>query len=164
VLGIGRHTDYAARIVLHLAALPAGAQVTAAQIASSRLLPPAFIRRIIGKLAAAGIVRTSRGAGGGVSLARPAAEISLLDVVTAMEGGLVLNACVDSPTACPLAESCPVQKAWTRATATLAESLGEVRFDALADPTEMHVTRHGYPARHGRADSAASPSAGRRRR
>ncbi len=152
MLGIGRHTDYAARIVLHLAALPDGAQVTAAQIAAARLLPGAFIRRIIGKLAAAGIVRTSRGAGGGVSLGRPAAEISLLDVVVAMEGGLVLNACVDSPTACPLAETCPVQRAWTAATATLAENLAQARFDSLANPAEMHVTRFGYPARLGRRE------------
>ena len=107
MIGIGRHTDYAARIVLHLASLDEGAQVTAAEISAKRLLPPAFVRRIIGKLADAGILRTTRGAGGGVTLARPARKITLLDVVKAMEGGLVLNACVDTPVACPLAFHAP---------------------------------------------------------
>ncbi len=162
MIGIGRHTDYAARIVLHLASLEAGAQVTAGDISAKRLLPPAFVRRIIGKLAEAGIVRTTRGAGGGVSLARPASEISLLDVVTAMEGGLVLNTCVDTPVSCPLAVACPVNKAWCEATEALAGSLGAVRFDRLANPTETAVARTGYPKRPGRR-SQPTPPAGRRR-
>jgi Rrf2 family protein len=162
MIGIGRHTDYASRIVLHLASLGAGAQVTAGDISAKRLLPPAFVRRIIGKLAEAGIVRTTRGAGGGVSLARPPSEISLLDVVTAMEGGLVLNVCVDTPLSCPLAVTCPVNKAWCEATAALTASLGAVRFDRLANPTERSVARAGYPKRPG-SRSQPTPPAGRRR-
>jgi Rrf2 family protein len=132
VLGIGRQTDYAARVVLHLAALGEGAQVQVAEIAARRLLPPAFVRRIVARLAAAGILRTSRGARGGVQLARPAAAISLLDVVLAIEGRIVLNRCVDTPQACPLAAACPVQCAWTDATRALEERLEAVRFSDLA--------------------------------
>lgn len=161
MLGIGRQTDYAARIVLHLASLPFSAQVTADEIADKRLLPAPFIRRIIGRLAAAGVVRTTRGARGGVTLARPAAEISLLDVVTAMEGGVRLNACVDSPTACPLAAQCPVQKAWAAATRTLVTSLAKVRFDTLGATTELPEARLGQPRRRrrpGGADPAPAPA------
>ncbi len=163
MIGIGRHTDYAARIVLHLATLDEGARITAADIAAKRLLPPAFVRRIVGKLADAGILRTTRGAGGGVTLARPAREISLLDVVKAMEGGLVLNACVDTPSACPLAVACPVNKAWCDVTDTLAASLAKVRFDRLAGSAELSVTRNGYP-RGSRRGTPATPPPGRRRR
>jgi Rrf2 family protein len=161
VIGIGRHTDYAARIVLHLASQDAGARITADEIAAKRLLPPAFVRRIIGKLADTGILATTRGAGGGVTLARPAREISLLDVVRAMEGGLVLNACVDSPQACPLAVACPVNKAWCEATDSLAASLAKVRFDRLANSTEAGVTRRGYAKTSRRSSMRAST--GRRR-
>jgi Rrf2 family protein len=147
VLGIGRHTDYAARIVLHLACLPEGTQVTADEISRTRLLPPSFIRRIVGRLAAAGILRTTRGAGGGVTLARPPGEISLFDVVAAMEGGVTINACVDTPRACPLAEACPVQRAWTGVTRSLEAELAAVRFDRLADPLEHRVAHSGYDAR-----------------
>jgi Rrf2 family protein len=132
MLGIGRQTDYAARVVLHLAALGEGAQVQVAEIAAKRLLPPAFVRRVVARLAAAGILRTVRGARGGVQLARPAAEISLLDVVRAIEGRIVLNRCVDTPSACPLAAACPVQCAWTDATRALEERLETVRFSDLA--------------------------------
>jgi Rrf2 family protein len=100
------------------------------------------VRRVIGRLVAAGIVRTLRGAGGGVALARPAAQVSLLDVVQAMEGGVVLNRCVHTRSACPLAESCPVQATWTELTGTLEHELAAVRFDRLARGTRGHVAAH----------------------
>jgi Rrf2 family protein len=145
MLGIARHTDYAARLVLHLAALGEDGRATLKEIAAKRLLPEPFVRRVVGRLATAGIVRTVRGAGGGVRLARPAHEISLLDVVRAMEGGVVLNRCVDSPAACPLSSACPVNRAWTDATRQLEGSLAGVRFSDLATRLESHVAHHGYP-------------------
>lgn len=133
MIGIGRHTDYAARIVLHLASLDEGTQVTAGLLAEEGLLPPAFVRRIIGRLAAAGILRTLRGSGGGVALARNPSDISLLDVVRAMEDGPTLNACVDDASSCPLTAGCPVNRAWAEVTAQLVASLDAVRFDRLAE-------------------------------
>ena len=132
MIRIGRHTDYAARIVLHLACLDEGTQVTAGVLADEGLLPPAFVRRIVGRLAAAGIVRTLRGSGGGVTLARRPADISLLEVVRAMEDGPTLNACVDDASSCPLTVGCPVNRAWAEVTAQLVTSLDAVRFDRLA--------------------------------
>ncbi len=144
MIGIARQTDYAARVVLHLACLEPGAQVTVAEIAKKRLLPAPFVRRVVGKLVAAGILATMRGMGGGVRLARPASEISLLDVVAALEGGITLNRCVDNPKACPLAAACPVQRAWTDATRQLEATLAAVRFDQLATRLERGVTERGY--------------------
>ena len=63
MLGIGRQTDYGARVVLHLAAGEAGVLVHTAEIAAKRLLPKPFVRRVVGSLARAGIVETVRGAG-----------------------------------------------------------------------------------------------------
>jgi Rrf2 family protein len=145
MIGIGRHTDYAARVVLHLASLEPGALAPIATIAERRLLPQPFVRRIVGRLAASGLIETVRGAGGGIRLARPAAEISLLDVVRALEGEIVLNRCVDVPEACPLAESCPVQRQWTRVTRNLEADLAKIRFSELVTNLEEHVTHHGYP-------------------
>lgn len=142
MLGISRRTDYAARLVLHLACLPEGTQVSIRQIADQRLLPVAFVRRLVAELVSAGILRTTRGANGGVSLARPASAISLLELVQTMEGGIVLNHCVDEPKACPLSAFCPVQNAWTGATRALEENLASVRFDALARGTEGHLGAH----------------------
>jgi Rrf2 family protein len=144
MIGIGRQTDYAARIVLHLSALPKGAQATTEDIAKKRLLPRAFMRRIVVRLAAANILRTVRGAGGGIALARPASQISLLDIVTAMEGELMLNACVHQPMACPLSAACPVQRTWTDATKHLHAFLSSVHFDRLGRGIEKKIARSGY--------------------
>jgi Rrf2 family protein len=132
VVSIGKQTDYAARIVLHLADAGGGGRVTARSIAETRLIPPAFVRRIVSRLSAAGIVDTVRGSGGGITLARPAGDISLRDVVEAMEGPLSLNACVREPHACPFSDECPVREAWCRANQALADHLDGVRFEGLA--------------------------------
>jgi Rrf2 family protein len=140
MISIARHTDYAARLVLHLAALGQDVQVTVSDIAKERVLPVAFIRRLVGRLVQAGIVTATRGAGGGIKLARPAAEISLLDVVQAMEGGVALNRCVHGGGGCPLSSQCPIQCVWNTVNAQLKASLAAARFDELArSPTHAHA-------------------------
>jgi Rrf2 family protein len=153
MIGIGRHTDYAARVILHLAALGDDGHVTVREIAEHRLLPPAFVRRIVARLAAAGLVTTIRGQRGGVRLGRPASRISLLDVIRAMEGGVTLSRCVDEPHTCPLAAFCPVQRAWTSATRELERHLGSVLFSDLA--------RGPIPSIRTRARAARGPRATR---
>ena len=142
MLGISRQTDYAARVVLHLACLAPGAKVPIADIAKHRMLPLDFVRRIVGDLVKAGILATSRGSGGGVSLARPAEEISLGEVVHAMEGGIALNHCVSDRRVCPLAAGCPVQSVWVDATQVLDDYLTTVRFSALAQRSASHQPAH----------------------
>jgi Rrf2 family protein len=131
--GVGRHTDYAMRILMHLAALEQGAHTQVKDIAQQRLLPAPFLRRVVARLAAAGILRTTRGNRGGVRLAQPAAAISLLDVVRAMEGGVVLNRCVSTKHACPLGGTCPVLHVWEDATRRVEEHLGGIAIADLAD-------------------------------
>ena len=130
---------------MQLASRPCRPTGRVAASEARRLLPEPFLRRIVGKLAAAGPVVTARGPGDGIRLARPAAEISLLDVVRALEGGVVLNRCVDSPEACPLADACPVQRQWTRVTRNLEADLATVRFSDLATSLEQRVSAVGYP-------------------
>jgi len=142
MLGISRQTDYAVRVVLHLACLEAGAQVSIAEISESRNLPMPFVRRLIKPLVARGILASARGSAGGIRLARPAGEISLLEVVNAMEGGMALNHCADDHKGCPLAAGCPVQSVWVGATRALESHLETVRFDALALGPHGHVVAH----------------------
>jgi Rrf2 family protein len=132
MLSISRQTDYASRVILHLAMLPPGERVTAQDIAEHRLIPPALVRRVITQLANAGLLTTARGSNGGLSLARPASEISLLDVVQAMEGPLALNACAINPQACPLMQACSVHQVWVEAREALMAKLSQSTFDELA--------------------------------
>lgn len=142
MLGISRQTDYAVRVVLHLACLEKGAQVSIAEISESRALPMPFVRRLIKPLVTRGILVSARGSSGGIRLARPAGEISLLEVVNAMEGGMALNHCADADKGCPLSRACPVQSVWVGATRVLENHLDQVHFDALAIGPEGHVVAH----------------------
>ena len=132
MLAVNRETDYAARVILHLALQPPGSRTTARQIAKLRLIPGALVRRVVTRLGAAGLITTTRGNNGGISLARPAAEISLLEVVEAMEGPLALNSCTVEPDLCPLMPVCTVHLAWVEARDVLRKTLSSVSFAALA--------------------------------
>lgn len=132
MLSISRETDYACRVILHLALLPTAARVTAQEIAKKRIIPRALVRRVITRLGKAKLIKTSRGNRGGLRLARPAAQISLLDVVQAMEGTVALNACLLAEYKCPLMKNCPVHLAWEQIQQTFIAELGCVTFDRLA--------------------------------
>ncbi len=142
MMRIARQTDYAARMLLHLASLGDGAATSIAEMAAERLLPVPFVRRVVAQLVGAGILKTTRGAKGGVQLGRPAADISLGDLVEAMEGPIALNDCVHEPNACPFARACPVQKAWVDVSGRLAQHLASIRFDALINATDGHAAAH----------------------
>jgi len=142
MLQIARHTDYAARIVLHLACLGPGAQASIAEIANQRQLPAFFVRRLIGKLVQGGILVSSRGANGGIRLGRPADRITLLDLVRVMEGPIALNHCLESGHTCPFAGSCPVQSVWAEATRVLESALSSATFAALASGPSGHQGAH----------------------
>lgn len=142
MLGIKRETDYAVRTVLHLAALGPGAAVQVREIADQKLLPLSFVRRIVARLGAAGILSTTRGMGGGVELSRPPSSITLLDVCRAMDDDVVLNRCVDGEHTCPFLAGCPARMAWAEATDVLTAHLASVTFEALARRSELHPAAH----------------------
>lgn len=142
MLGIKRETDYAVRTVLHLAALGEGETVQVRDVAQQKILPLSFVRRIVARLSAAGIVATTRGMGGGIQLGRPASEISLLDVCRAMGDAISLNRCLDEVHTCPFADGCAAQNAWASATALLEEHLASVTFEALARKDRKHFAAH----------------------
>jgi Rrf2 family iron-responsive transcriptional regulator len=151
VISVSRKTDYAVRILLHLACLGQEAQVSIATIARIRRMPVSFVRRLIAPLIASGLLTSIRGIRGGVRLGRPAADISLLDVIDVVEGGLALNHCLEVGHTCPLAGGCPVQVAWRGASQVLADHLAGIRLDSLAAGAPGHLDAH-------RSDSAAVPA------
>jgi Rrf2 family protein len=166
MLGIKRETDYAVRTVLHLATVGEKANVQVRDVADERRLPLSFVRRIVARLSASGILETTRGMGGGIRLARPPAEISMLDVVRAMEGSVTLNPCVTEPHFCPLAEVCPAQTAWADATTMLEAHLASVDFGTLAASSRQHVAAHrglaplpGHPSSKGKGAKRPRPAA-----
>ncbi len=132
MLTIRRDSDYAARILLYLAMHPPETCITAREVARQKLIPPGLARSLLTRLAGAGLLVSRRGKGGGFYLGRSPAEISLLEVVEAIEGPVVLNICTEEPLECPLMPQCPVHEAWVDARQRLREHLGRITFELLA--------------------------------
>jgi Rrf2 family protein len=128
---ISRRTDYGVRVIMDLASLPDGARPSTQEIADRQSIPGPFLAKIISTLSVSGLVITYRGAGGGVSLARPASEISLLHVIEALDGPVQLNRCVIEPGACPRDSFCPVHHIWAKAQSELTSLLDNTTFDEL---------------------------------
>ena len=82
------------------------------QIADVQHIPPSFLAKIISQLSIAGLIHTSRGARGGVSLARTPEEISILEVVEAIDGPIALNECTSASGSCQFGEDCPMKPVW----------------------------------------------------
>ena len=85
---VSAKADYAIRAAAELAAVEGSGQLRADKIAEAQDIPIKFLESILLELKHAGIVRSQRGAEGGYALARPAAEISLADVIRAVDGPL----------------------------------------------------------------------------
>lgn len=128
---ITKQADYAVRAVLYLAGLSDGRRAPTSQIARDQKIPPSFLAKIVSQLSVAGMVQTSRGARGGVTLAKDPTDITLLEVIEAIDGPIALNECVTDPTICAFETSCPVHDVWCEAQARLVKDLSGTSFGSL---------------------------------
>jgi Rrf2 family transcriptional regulator, iron-sulfur cluster assembly transcription factor len=128
---INRTTDYAVRAVLYLALQEPGRIIPAAQIARAHSIPPIYIPKVLQALSRAGIVKTSPGRYGGVVLLIKPEKLSLLDVVQAMEGRILLNRCLLRKRECPRDVRCPVHRIWIQVRQDLEEKLGRTKISML---------------------------------
>ncbi len=134
---ITRQADYALRAMLYLARLEPNQRAATSQIAEKKEIPPSFLAKIISQLSIAGLINTSRGARGGVSLARKPEDISLLDVVEAIDGPIMLNECTHDSDACSFGDSCPIHEVWCETQEELVRRLKEATFDALLEREDL---------------------------
>lgn len=134
MLKINRQTDYAVRVVLALVKLGEGARLSSGEIQQQMLIPPALMPRIVAQLARAGLVNTFPGREGGLSLPRPAAQITLRDVVEAFEGPILLSECMQAKGEedCPFRADCPVRSKWGRVQVAMLREMTAITFESLA--------------------------------
>src|ERR671925_477403 len=128
---ITRQADYAVRAVLHLAQLKSGERAATSSVAKEQRIPPSFLAKIISQLSIAGLLHTSRGARGGVTLARDPKDITLLEVVEAIDGPIQINECVAEAGVCPFDDNCPIRSVWCEAQDELVARLRQTDFAQL---------------------------------
>lgn len=147
-----RRTDYGLQAMIFLAAAASGEPgatrfVRAAEIAEGMDLPVNFLRQVLGELARARLVRSAPSSTGGYALARPAAEISVLEIVEALEGSLRDGECAVRGGPCHWERVCPLHPVWSAAREALAS--------ALDDGTLDDVTRRELLLREGKLEAPA---------
>jgi Rrf2 family transcriptional regulator, iron-sulfur cluster assembly transcription factor len=132
MLQLTKSGEYAVRAMVHLSSLPHGTIVSVADISRDWDVPVTFLRKLVTKLGRARMVTSFRGNGGGIALARPAQEITLLDIIEAIEGAMALNICLLSPDACHRSPWCAVHVVWCEAQTKLREVLSSRSLADLA--------------------------------
>jgi Rrf2 family protein len=130
---ITRQADYAMRAVAYLANLGIESRAATSQIAEDQKIPPSFLAKIVSQLSVAGLLQTSRGARGGVSLARSPYDISFLEVVEAIDGPILLNECVADGSACTFGETCTLRPVFCDAQADLVNRLETTSFGSVTE-------------------------------
>jgi len=132
--------DYAIVTLCQAATHCGDGRVSAAELASETGLPVPTVQRLVSKLTAAGLLRSVRGVGGGLQLGRPAAAITVADIVEAVEGPIALTACADHSN-CDYEAGCTVKPHWPLINEKLRGALAEITLDHLrapiAEPTPL---------------------------
>ena len=128
---ITRQADYAVRAMVHVGRLPPGSRVATATIPEAESIPLAFLTKVIAHLVKSGLVTTNRGMGGGVSAARSPQDITLLEILEAIEGPILLNRCLQRKGFCEIEDRCPVHDVWAEIQHTLVKQLRSVTVSDL---------------------------------
>ncbi len=109
---LSQGVGYAAVALGHIAGA-GGKPVLVKEIAEAAAIPAPYLAKIVHALAKRGVLITQRGVGGGVTLARPATEISLFDLCEAMDDAVVQPRCMLGTAECSDERACPAHKFWT---------------------------------------------------
>ena len=128
---ITRQADYAIRAVLYIAKLKPNERASTSNIAKEQHIPSSFLAKIISQLSISGLLHTSRGAKGGVTLAKKPSEITLLDVVESIDGPIALNECSTPEGNCSLSDGCPIKSVWCDAQEELVYRLKNTNFSTF---------------------------------
>lgn len=123
-------TDYAIRLMYEAARLGPGSRGTVQQLAANASISYDFARQIANELVHAGLLESHRGAGGGMELARPAGEVTVLDVFNALGEPPSLALCTVDSTVCQRPPICPVHHAvYLSLDKLIEEHLGSVTLE-----------------------------------
>ena len=125
--------EYAIRAMLYLANKESKDLVQTKDIATFGEIPKPFLQKILNKLAKSSLIIAVRGINGGVKLSKPAKDISLLEIIEAIEGRIFFNQCFFEPDFCHRTNWCSVHAVWSEAQNTVRKILKSKSLEYLVD-------------------------------
>jgi len=130
--------DYAVVLMTAAARYPAGARLSATELSADTGVPLPTAQKLMGQLTASGLLTSARGASGGFALARPAREISLADIVEAVEGPIAMTVCsgTEGVSDCALDAHCRVKPHMGIVGNAVRGALGAVSLEQLSSPAQ----------------------------
>lgn len=126
---LSQGSQYALSAVIALSRQPEGTTISAADLAKPLSCPAAYLSQILSKLKPAGIIKSRRGLNGGVYLGRPPEEITLMEVIEAIDGTDFFTQCFLGIEGCGHIEPCPFHDFWSKERKKIQQWLKDTTFD-----------------------------------
>jgi Rrf2 family protein len=141
MMKLSKKADYGLIALKHLAIHGGEGSCSASDIADLYKMSTPLMAKVLQRLAKEGIVVARHGSAGGYTLARPATEISALDVIRAIEGPLFITSCMTSRGACDVATTCSIREPLRRVNDSILDVLSKVTISQMSDeaPTSEMV-------------------------
>jgi Rrf2 family cysteine metabolism transcriptional repressor len=137
---LSTRSTYGVRAMMALAANPRPKPLMVKEIAEHNNLPPTYLEQLMVQLRKSGLLSATRGAHGGYTLARPASDITLADIIVVLEGPLQLTECPSGVGCCGHPETCALQEIWTQANDALQNVFGSVTLAQLLERQRQKET------------------------
>lgn len=132
IMQITRQTEYAIRIILELSKYPENETISSKILSERQEIPEEFLKKTVQILSLAGLVTTQRGIQGGVRLAKHPEEITIADIITAIEGPVAMNVCLAPGNDCPNKKTCVISPVMARAQLAFLRELSRENMAELA--------------------------------
>lgn len=145
-MNFSRECEYAVRGMVALAGASPGQALTLQEVAARDNLPPGFLSKIFQKLVRHGLIQSHRGAQRGYTLAQPASEIALRQILEAIEGPDLFDRCVFSHRRCGEGGQCLIHPYWRQVRGEVTRLFEEVRLRDLAASARRGPAGTGSPA------------------
>jgi len=133
---LSKRADYGLMAVNHLARRAEGA-CSARDIASAYAIPAGLMAKVLQRLVRKGLLRSQHGSNGGYALARPAAFITALDVISAIDGPVMITACRTERGECSQSPACTVKEPLHRVNERIVNALGSLSMAEMAQQANL---------------------------
>ena len=138
MLKVSKHSDYGIVLLSQMASVPSGVLHTARDLAETARLPFPMVSKILKLLARRGLLVSHRGVKGGYSLNRKPSDISVAEIITAIDGPIALTDCsAVGENVCEQGSHCPVQTNWSRINRVVQTALEQLPLSAMKQPAKQ---------------------------